>query len=94
MEPVSPAFAGRFLTTQPLGKSMALLLNEAICSTGLLNTILQQKKSDQIVMRYLYFILLLVNLLHLSVFSLVGDITLTVIRTVSGSKGELSNRQQ
>ena len=37
---------------------MALLLNEAICSTRLLNTISQQKKSNQIVMRCLYFILL------------------------------------
>ena len=61
MEPVSPAFAARFLTTGPPGKSMAsaqLRLNEAICSTGLLNTIPQQKKSNQIVMRCLYFILL------------------------------------
>ena len=58
MEPVSPAFAGRFLTTGLPGKSMALLLNEAIYSTGLLNTISQQKKSNQIVMRCLYFILI------------------------------------
>ena len=55
---MSPAFAGRFLTTGLPGKSMALLLNEAICSTGLLNTISHQKKSNQIVMRCLYLILL------------------------------------
>ena len=51
---------------------MVLLLNEAVCSTGLLNIDSQQKIPDtKAVMTGLYFVSFLVNLLHLSVFSLV-----------------------
>ena len=43
IEPVSTALAGGFLTTRPHGKPMTLLLNETDRSTGLLNTVSQQK---------------------------------------------------
>ena len=46
IEPVSTALAGGFLTTRPHGKPMTLLLNETDRSTGLLNTVSQQKIPD------------------------------------------------
>ena len=54
---------------------MALLLNEAVCSTGLLNIDSQQKISDtKAVMTCLYFVLLRKFVASISI--LFGDFTL------------------
>ena len=71
-----PCIGRKILNHWESGKIMALLLNEAVCSTGLLNIDSQQKIPDtKAVMTCFYFVLLLGEFVA-SISILFGDFTL------------------